>query len=404
MSNTKDNIILTCVGFHRSATSVTAQWVHKSGITMGNWLMPAAKSNSDGHFEDMPMVALNDNILKLQNTSWCFHDEVPLSDSLAPKQYELYINRRDRIHQNQQWGVKDPRLSLFLPEWHEATKGRSRYLIVIRHWTECINSLIKRDIDSAQAVFHSQPEITAKMWYSYNIRLLEFSINHPNLCLFIEQADLNKNIPLLINERFGTTLLENTLSPFNKDLINNSTENNFKVDFLTKKDKDLLDNLWQKLTSCTTKAKNYPVPHRLYVSLNKKQALTSLTTQNNKVKVAKHASNEEYIELARNAMFKLDWATAEEALEKLIIYNLPPPYVYALLAECKYNLNLSNDAVLLYEKSIQLNPSNPNFFLKLANLHTNEGEFDKAKAVLKSGIKNSPEKSHWLRKSLSTLE
>ncbi|MDO3387341.1 hypothetical protein QWI17_15985 [Gilvimarinus sp. SDUM040013] len=42
------------------------------------------------------------------------------------------------------WGMKDPRQCVFLPHWQQVVGDRGRYLVVLRHWSASIQSLLKR--------------------------------------------------------------------------------------------------------------------------------------------------------------------------------------------------------------------------------------------------------------------
>ena len=52
-------------GMHRSGTSLIAHLLHDCGLYLGpeQSLIPATKSNIDGHWEHAGFVALNDEIL-----------------------------------------------------------------------------------------------------------------------------------------------------------------------------------------------------------------------------------------------------------------------------------------------------------------------------------------------------
>lgn len=385
---------------------------------MGNWLMPGAESNLDGHFEDMPMVSLNDQLLTLQKTSWCFHDEVSLNNYLAIEPYIRYVKSRDRIHQNTVWGVKDPRLSLFLPEWHKATAGRSRYVIIIRHWKACIQSLLKRDIASTNPRFQNNLITTAHMWYSYNYRLLQFAKENTENCLVINQSNLGPDYPLpqIINNRFDLELNETGGSPFRESLATNRISDNSLFNFINEDETKQLDSLWEQLNfldkGTTVDLSEKKIPTALLPQKNQKSSKpfekTNFTYSH---KLLVDEMNDKYIfkkekwlEFARNAIGELEWELAEKALESIIIYSQPQPFVYIMLADCKYTLNKKNEAILLYQKAITLNPNNSNFFLKLGNLYLNEGQNVMAKETFKLGAEKNPEKAKWLNIALKNLQ
>src|SRR3546814_9959440 len=99
------------------------------------------------------MVALNDALLHKEGTDWRFHDEVPLPlDGNVSSALQRYIACRDATHVETGWGVKDPRISLFLPVWAQQLGGRGHYLLVIRHWAASIQSLLNRHRDRKSVV------------------------------------------------------------------------------------------------------------------------------------------------------------------------------------------------------------------------------------------------------------
>ena len=225
------NKILICTGFHRSATSATANYLFNAGLNMGNNLMGGNFSNKGGHFEDMPAVNMHDNWLSNNETSWQFHDEVEL---IFKPQYEKslneYINLRDES--SQQWGGKDPRICLFLPQWQNALGDRGRYLFVLRHWASSIESLLHRhsnqlatnanvNYDSTGFAFWKDPTLAARMWLAYCRRLLAFVKANPEYSLLATQRALFNGAPLIesINQKLLFNLDEKAVSPYKTEWL-----------------------------------------------------------------------------------------------------------------------------------------------------------------------------------------
>jgi hypothetical protein len=87
MSHSKE-IALICTGFHRSATSATANYLYDAGFNLGENLVLGHISNAKGHFEDWDMVKLHDEQLTLSGTNLQFHDQCNLThDSMPFKRY-----------------------------------------------------------------------------------------------------------------------------------------------------------------------------------------------------------------------------------------------------------------------------------------------------------------------------
>jgi len=220
---------LICTGFHRSATSVTANYLLAAGLDMGSNLMGGNISNAKGHFEDWEAVLLHNEQLVSNDTNWQFHDEC----ELIPKENFLDSYIKQRSEQNQSWGVKDPRACLFLDEWKTALGDGGHCLFVARHWSSCIESLLhrhSRDLayalpqlnkDSAGIQFWMQPALAAKMWLAYNKRLVAFLKANPDFTLVVTQRALFEGAPIIetINKRFGFELNEKVDSPFDTTLF-----------------------------------------------------------------------------------------------------------------------------------------------------------------------------------------
>jgi tetratricopeptide (TPR) repeat protein len=220
--------VLVCTGFHRSGTSLTAQWLHRAGLPLGDQLLPADSSQPDGHFEDRRLVDLDAAWLQRQGTNWLFHDEVALDpDAAYTDAVARYIAARDR--DGVAWGIKDPRLALALPAWDEALGERGRFVLVIRHWAECAQSLLQRHSrelaaqlprpvdrgDDAHFRFWREPNIAYESWLAYSARMLEFAAFHPERCALVSTrgvAGIDDLTPLVV-ERLGVPLAQPRAKP-----------------------------------------------------------------------------------------------------------------------------------------------------------------------------------------------
>lgn len=173
--------IICIMGMHRSGTSLTAAAVHTLGINFGGNLMPAAKDNPKGFFEDIEMVALNDNLLAALNCNWRDIDRLNLSPDLNllkdfyPKARKLLHNK---FNTQDTFAFKDPRTCLLLAFWrplfHELGI-ETRYIISIRHPASIAESLHVRDnIGKDQAY---------KLTLLYNFRAIADGCTDPFLIL-----------------------------------------------------------------------------------------------------------------------------------------------------------------------------------------------------------------------------
>jgi len=130
------------LGMHRSGTSIVANMLHRAGISMGTDFIKGKASNVDGHFEDKAMVAANERIFSLIRASW---DKIPSSKDISSisdevkNEYRSFISSKCGI-----WGVKDPRLNLFI-EYLEPFLSAPVYIYCKRPELDVAQSLLVRD-------------------------------------------------------------------------------------------------------------------------------------------------------------------------------------------------------------------------------------------------------------------
>jgi hypothetical protein len=116
---------IAVVGMHRSGTSVTGQLLHAMGCHAGRSekLPPADRFNPTGYWEHQDVVSLNDAVLDSLGASWIDPVRTDLA-ALPDDQYDAYVARARRIvgemDAHGTWMIKDPRLALLFPIWHEA--------------------------------------------------------------------------------------------------------------------------------------------------------------------------------------------------------------------------------------------------------------------------------------------
>jgi tetratricopeptide (TPR) repeat protein len=250
--------VLICTGFHRSATSVTANYLKNSGLNLGFNLMPGSISNPKGHYEDLGAVRLHDEQLKNSTTSWQFYDECALT--VEPDFLKNYV--QSRYKQAKQWGVKDPRACLFLNDWKSALNGDGRFLFVARHWSSCLESLLNRhsndfahnllkiEQDNYGFKFWRDPTLAAKMWLSYNQRIIEFVSANKEISLVITQRALFEGAPLIerINTKLGFDLNSEADLPFDASLIRDQANSRIFTG-LSIGLQHRLNQTWEKLVS-----------------------------------------------------------------------------------------------------------------------------------------------------------
>ena len=251
--------MLAVIGFHRSLTSVVAHWMHNSGVCMGDYLMPPAPSNPDGHYEDMPLVALHDDLLGQQGATWQFSGEVSLSPDAGLEVLQRYVALRDSLH-GRHWGMKDPRQCLFLPNWHQVLGERGQYLVILRHWSASIQSLLKRSAQDMalglgatreNAAFWQDYGHAARIWIAYNEALLEFLEQCPpkQRLVVTQQAVMHGLVlPDLVESYFAIPLQSDTVSPIKPGLVHDEVDESLHA-HLTEDQVDRMEAIWDRLLS-----------------------------------------------------------------------------------------------------------------------------------------------------------
>lgn len=270
--------VLVCTGFHRSATSLSAQWLHNAGLNMGHELMPGGISNPFGHFEDLPAVKMHDRWLAQAGTDWKYHGQCPLVFHEGQSNELLrYVHFRSAL--NAEWGVKDPRICLYLEQWHNALQGRGRYLIVLRHWASCIDSLFRRHSEeiafprNANALanniqFWQKPTLGARMWLFYCYRLLTFITKFSDKCIVVTQKQIfsNLNLALLVRDKFNFELKADTKSPVVPGVLEEKVNSSLNA-MLPSSLRLEMGDLWEKLLSfsdgaqCVDESVNWTAAH-----------------------------------------------------------------------------------------------------------------------------------------------
>lgn len=124
----------------RSGTSLVTQLLHRVGFDVGpaDQLMPAAADNSDGFWENLRFVRLNERLLAESGGTWF---APPHSIRASP---ESVAEARAIVAQfdgREPWLWKDPRNALTLPFWR-ALLPAAKVLVCVRHPEETASSLV----------------------------------------------------------------------------------------------------------------------------------------------------------------------------------------------------------------------------------------------------------------------
>jgi Tfp pilus assembly protein PilF len=430
------------VAFHRSLSSTAAQWLHCSGLNMGTDLMPPAISNPDGHFEDMPLVNLHDRILALNKTDWRYHDESNFDPLIRTDLLSRYMKHRQDTSIGL-WGVKDPRICLFLPAWQQLINKQGRYLVILRHWSGSVQSLWHRHSrnlalgegnNRLDLSFWQSPEQAARMWLASHRRILSLLEASPSQCLVVSHRSLLEGLPLIneVNSFFDLELDTTTPSPIRHSLSQDSVNISLQhmlPDSLLIELEAVWNNLIQHIRHRTkdetpnwideTDSKSSKTTHNLLRIEKSKQVENSkspeplsgdfleqltalagdpklpLNADEVKREIKKEArfSGIAWEKLARAQLSRGDAKGAKNSLIQMMISGRCPPFTYMLLGDC-YKAELDYvGAEHCYQHAINLNSNNPIFYIRLSALWLIQGRYKKATELLQQTRPNHPKHS-----------
>jgi hypothetical protein len=183
--------IITIVGMHRSGTSLLAETINRMGVSLGTHLLEANEFNKRGYFEDLKVIEIHDELLAELNRPWgTIGHTFPLpkgwetSKAAVNAQSKLYAYLKREIakkNPNALWGVKDPRLSLFLPIWKTVAKKlcvELKIIFCLRGVEEVAKSLQRRDGLPADA--------SRLIWMNYNSSIIQHSHDIPISLFFFD--------------------------------------------------------------------------------------------------------------------------------------------------------------------------------------------------------------------------
>jgi len=155
------------VGMHRSGTSMVAKLLQQAGLHLGDEsvLMPPAEENSEGFYEHLGFVSLNDEVLNAAGAGWdC---PPPPGVDWTGATFDAFRGEARSLAAPLAtagaWGWKDPRTSLTLPFWESAI-GPLRTVVVVRNPLEVVTSLHRRNGFS--------PALGLTLWRTYMERIL----------------------------------------------------------------------------------------------------------------------------------------------------------------------------------------------------------------------------------------
>jgi hypothetical protein len=198
---------------HRSGTSLAASVLHHAGLQIGRKLNGAGPGNPRGHFEDIEIWKLHEEMLAAAgHTAFSAgHDFVPRrGDGFERRAAALIAARAGQAA----WGWKDPRTCLFLDLW-EPLVPEARYLVLYRHPADVALSLLRRDTEPE---LREDPRLAFRSWAVHNRRLLALLERNRSRCFVAHAHAVTTDVEGLVRrlaERFRLPLVaDGAAAPF----------------------------------------------------------------------------------------------------------------------------------------------------------------------------------------------
>jgi hypothetical protein len=132
-------MVICVAGMPRSGTSLVTQLLHRCGLNLGptEQLMPASVNNSDGFWENLRFVRLNERLLAASGGTWF---APPATLQPTPKIAAQAKWTVAQFEGQEPWGWKDPRNAVTLPFWKTMLPSM-KVLVCVRHPGETASSL-----------------------------------------------------------------------------------------------------------------------------------------------------------------------------------------------------------------------------------------------------------------------
>lgn len=163
--------------------------------------MPATAANPRGHFESLPIVAMNEFLLAKVGSHWLVPPAT--SDDLRSCATDLTMRRAglDALTaagysgDHQRFAIKDPRFCLTLPFWQEILTDEFTLIAMYRRPDEVIASLQSRD--------GLDPSYSRYLWDRYYEQLLSSLGTTPTVALsYHDLVPLSTSTDALLRENF----------------------------------------------------------------------------------------------------------------------------------------------------------------------------------------------------------
>lgn len=234
------------IGMHRSGTSMVAGVLEALGVNFGpqEELLPANQSNLNGYYENRRVLEINDELTAANGLHW--RTLPAISQRRKVEGVEAYIKAVGDVgrsfENSKLWGVKDPRLSFFLPYWKKAAPSPSAIICVRRPESVARSLHVRNEIS---------PVYGAALWELYTLAALKNSRRMPRIALVYEQLLIDptaavkriiSTIPELSGVEFSDSALTLAAERIQADL-DHSDDGELDAAFVTESQARLYDRL-----------------------------------------------------------------------------------------------------------------------------------------------------------------
>lgn len=406
---------------------MVAQLLHKAGLFLGERLVPPDISNPDGHFEDRTVVDFHDSVLNRHGLDWrvTSPDELTLTPREKRRMKDISRSRDARYTT---WGVKDPRMCLFLADWLHALSNPV-VVCVYRHYIPCYDSLVRRHAVSftfnptrtgMNLAFGLVPELGFQLWKEYNGRLLKFLRDHPDRAIVLGHQILLDGAPLshLLNSRFGLELDAQAPSGVNRDLIGSQW---FKADFVEPRLKTQMDEIWHRLESVSWRRTGLPGSSERHLDdaaevVRTQELLRSLKQPADEIPVIHNAPHEEtsaspdfspaqpecVLHRARQLVHDEEISTAILLLETAVEHSPLHGILLTELADLYHRMNRYADAEIAYYRAIAVEPCRPQVLARLGLSLAGQGRLSEAEHHIRRALGLNP-RNPWFFRELASI-
>jgi hypothetical protein len=145
-------VVICVAGMPRSGTSLVTQLLHRCGFDLGppEQLMPASINNTDGFWENMRFVDVNERLLAANGGTWF---APPVTLRATPETTNDAKSIVAQFEGREPWAWKDPRNAVTLPFWKPLLPSM-KVLVCVRHPAETASSLVASTLIPRIAPFY----------------------------------------------------------------------------------------------------------------------------------------------------------------------------------------------------------------------------------------------------------